>query len=115
MTTTTSHNWSTGNTSTDIMIILMLVTAIMVLGVSVLLLKVIKFYVQETTNPTVFATPEEKEKRRLEQEVLRVIEKQKPTIWTKIMELKPISQEKDLVMEHSFDGIQELDNPIPAW
>jgi len=115
MTTATNSNWSTGNTSTDIMIILMLVTALMILGVAILLLKVIKFYMEETKNPTIFATPEEKEKRRLEQEALRVVEKQKPTIWTKIMELKPIDQEKDLVMDHQFDGIEELDNPIPAW
>jgi cytochrome c oxidase cbb3-type subunit 3 len=31
------------------------------------------------------------------------------------MGLKPISEEKNLVMEHSFDGITELDNPTPAW
>lgn len=111
----TNSNWSTGNTSTDIMIILMLVTAVMILGVAILLLKVIRFYVEETKNPTVFSTPEEKERRRLEQEALQVIEKQKPTIWTRIMELKPIAQEKDLVMDHQFDGIEELDNPIPAW
>lgn len=115
MKTITNNNWSTGNTSTDIMVIIMLLTAIMVLCVSVLLLKVIRFYVKETANPTIFATAEEREKRKLEQEAQRVIEKRKPTIWTKIMELKPLDQEKEMIMDHSFDGIQEMDNPIPAW
>src|SRR5690606_5524518 len=38
-----------------------------------------------------------------------------PSLWLRLMGLKPISEEKDLVMEHTFDGIAELDNPTPAW
>ncbi|MFI5136821.1 MAG: cbb3-type cytochrome c oxidase N-terminal domain-containing protein [Sphingobacteriales bacterium] len=37
------------------------------------------------------------------------------TTWLKLLSLKPMSEEKDLLMEHEFDGIQELDNPTPAW
>jgi cytochrome c oxidase cbb3-type subunit 3 len=33
----------------------------------------------------------------------------------KPVSLKPLSQEKDLLIEHEYDGIQELDNPTPAW
>jgi cytochrome c oxidase cbb3-type subunit 3 len=110
-----NSNWSTGSTSADIVIIMMLITSIMVLGVSVLMLKVIKFYVKEAINPTPFATPEEKEKKRLEQEVLLVLERSKPSIWTRLMQLRPLEEEKDLVMEHKFDGIAELNNPTPAW
>lgn len=110
-----NSNWSTGSTSADIVICLMLITAVMILCVAILLLKVIKFYVRESINPTPFATPEEKERRRLEQEALHAIEKQKPTIWTKLMQLKPMEEEKNLVMDHKFDGIAELNNPTPAW
>lgn len=39
----------------------------------------------------------------------------KQSLWEKILSLKPISAEKDLVMEHEYDGIQELDNPTPPW
>ena len=110
-----NNSWSTGNTSVDIVIVVMILTSIMVLCVAILMLKVVKFYVKEAVNPMPFATAEEKEQRRLELEALRAEEKKKPNIWTKLMQLKPIDQEKDLMMDHEFDGIAELDNPIPAW
>lgn len=110
-----NSNWSTGSTSADIVIGLMLITAVMILCVAILMLKVIKFYVRESINPTPFATPEEKERRRLEQEAQLALEKLKPTIWTKLMQLKPMEEEKNLVMDHKFDGIAELNNPTPAW
>lgn len=37
------------------------------------------------------------------------------TFWQRITGLRPLSQEKDLVMEHAYDGIAELDNPTPPW
>ncbi|MGZ3891226.1 MAG: cbb3-type cytochrome c oxidase N-terminal domain-containing protein [Mucilaginibacter sp.] len=33
----------------------------------------------------------------------------------KLLSLKPMSEEHTLIMEHEYDGIQELDNPTPAW
>lgn len=41
--------------------------------------------------------------------------KPKGEVWNKLLSLKPLSQEKELVMAHEYDGIQELDNPIPGW
>jgi cytochrome c oxidase cbb3-type subunit 3 len=37
------------------------------------------------------------------------------TFWQRLWGLHPLEQEKALVLEHSYDGIQELDNPTPAW
>lgn len=39
----------------------------------------------------------------------------KQTTWQKLLSLKPMSQEKELLIMHDYDEIQELDNPIPAW
>lgn len=110
-----NSSWSTGSTSADIVIGLMLITAVMILCVAILMLKVIKFYVRESINPTPFATPQQKEQRRLEEEALQAMKAKKPSIWTKLMQLKPLEEEKDLIMEHKFDGIAELNNPTPAW
>ena len=33
----------------------------------------------------------------------------------KLLSLKPLSEEKSILIEHDYDGIQELDNPTPAW
>lgn len=41
--------------------------------------------------------------------------KEKRTFWQKILSLRPLSEEKDIEIEHDFDGIKELDNPTPGW
>jgi len=35
--------------------------------------------------------------------------------WEKALSLRPLSEEKDLMMDHEYDGIHELNNPVPAW
>lgn len=37
------------------------------------------------------------------------------TTWQKLAGLHALSEEKELVMEHAYDGIAELDNPTPPW
>ncbi|MFC5283912.1 cbb3-type cytochrome c oxidase N-terminal domain-containing protein [Pedobacter alpinus] len=39
----------------------------------------------------------------------------KITFWQKVLSLRPLAEEKELLIMHDYDDIQELDNPIPAW
>lgn len=102
-----------GNIMMDIVIVVFIVAALVLLGVSVVLLNTFKTLSRELLNPTKLSAPVAE--RRLEYEEWVALRKSKPGIWTKVLGLKPISEEKDIMLDHEFDGIAELDNPTPAW
>ncbi len=37
------------------------------------------------------------------------------SIWNSVFQIRPTSTDKDMDMQHDFDGIRELDNPPPPW
>jgi cytochrome c oxidase cbb3-type subunit III len=39
----------------------------------------------------------------------------KQNFWEQIFHLNPISYEKQLLIDHEYDGIKELNNPTPPW
>jgi cytochrome c oxidase cbb3-type subunit 3 len=41
--------------------------------------------------------------------------KPKAEVWHKLLSLRPMSEEKELIIPHEYDGIQELNNPTPGW
>lgn len=95
---------------TEILIWALLFTSVLVLVVAILLLKVVKVFVQDSLG----IVPAIQQNSAIELQS-GVTQKKKRSLWEKIMSLRPISEETDLVMEHKFDGIAELDNPTPAW
>ncbi|MDP3468667.1 MAG: cbb3-type cytochrome c oxidase N-terminal domain-containing protein [Daejeonella sp.] len=108
----TSAGRNTGNTFSEVVVILFLI-ALLFLIVSLVLLKTVQIMANEIKNPSLVTL--EEPKRMLEYSEWEATEKSSPGIWSKLMGLRPISEEKDIMMDHEFDGIVELDNPTPAW
>lgn len=102
-------------TYTDILIIALGVAAVIILGVCLLMLKVTRIYIQEAVNPVPFMSAEERHARQLKAAEIAAQQPVKPSLFNRLMGLKPIEAEKDLMMEHQFDGITELNNPTPGW
>ena len=102
-----------GNLYMEILIGVFVITALIILMAALSMLKAFRVIAEEMFNPKPFTQPEPV----LPKEHSKWIEEKKavPGIWTKLLGLKPLSEEKDIMMEHQFDGISELDNPTPAW
>lgn len=81
---------------------LVLIVAILVLVVAFYVLQVLKTFLQ---------------KEKTEAEI--AVEKAQPswfsTMWLKWNALKPLEEEQTLLLDHDYDGIQELDNHLPPW
>jgi len=110
---------ASGNTSNiyaEILVILFLV-ALLLLIVSLVLLKTVKVMANEIKSPGIIPTAEPA--KMLEYGEWIAAEKSekssKQSTWNKLLGLRPISEEKDMMLEHDFDGITELDNPTPVW
>lgn len=99
----------------EITIIVFIVAALVLLLVSLVLLKTFKAISAELLKPATASQIVVEAEKPLEYEEWKALEKSKLGIWSKILGLRPLSEEKDLKMEHKFDEIEELDNPTPAW
>ena len=108
----TIPNPSLGLSTTELLIITLLIFSVILLFVAFTLYNSFKVIYQERLNPTPFKTKEEK---LLDYEEWQKLNKSKPSIWNKLLSLKPLSAEKDLEIPHSYDGIKELNNPVPTW
>ncbi|HEY9000778.1 MAG TPA: cbb3-type cytochrome c oxidase N-terminal domain-containing protein [Mucilaginibacter sp.] len=60
--------------------------------------------------------PEALEEKKVDKSVLKAEKKAaRAQRINKIFSLKPMSEEQSLIIPHEYDGIQELNNPTPAW
>lgn len=112
----TSTDGPSSNIYTEILIVLFLV-ALLLLIVSVVLLKTVRVMANEIKAPEIISAAEPT--KMLEYEEWLAAEKSEKTskqsVWNKLIGLRPIAEEKDMMLEHDFDGITELDNPTPVW
>jgi cytochrome c oxidase cbb3-type subunit 3 len=81
------------------------------LGVMVVLLRTFKVLTRVILKSQGYTNQQIEEELQPEKK----IKKPKGEVWNKLLSLKPLSEEKDLLIPHQYDGIQELNNPTPAW
>ena len=83
----------------------MALVSVLVLLVAIYTLQVLRVFVQS-----------EKEKKAKEAGVEL---KDEPTFWDKFLKVvndrAPVEQEADIMLDHNYDGIRELDNHLPPW
>lgn len=83
------------------------------IGIVILLTATIVLYLIRVLN--IFTVQAEKEKAKK----LGVAYQPKPSLWSKFTQLVnasvPVSEEKEIELDHNYDGIKELDNHLPPW
>ncbi len=81
------------------------VVVLLVLLVAVYMLQVIKVMTRQAA--------QEKAKQ------LGIVYKEEPSIWSKLWsqsnDFVPLEKEADIMLDHNYDGIRELDNHLPPW
>jgi cytochrome c oxidase cbb3-type subunit 3 len=94
----------TSNIYETLLLIAIMITLGLALIAALVLLRTVKIISEKLVGETVFGVQVEVQPAE-----------PKPGIWERLLDLKPLAQEKDIMMEHTFDGIAELDNPTPGW
>jgi len=102
-----------GLSQSEMLIVILMIFAFVLLFVSITLLNAFKVMYREQLNPTPYSAPVKEPV--LDYETWLSQKKSKTSVWEKLLSLKPIEQEKDLEIDHAYDGIKELNNPVPAW
>lgn len=103
--------WKLGtvNLYSDILVITLIVVMIALLFAAVVVNKAMKSILNITM-------PEVVKKEAEQKRILAAERKMKAAAyWRKLLGVRPIEEEKDITIDHEYDGITELDNPVPIW
>lgn len=104
-------NWlsGSGNIYTDILIVTFVIVMVTLLIFAIVIQKALRSILQITMPEAVQAEAQKAQASR------RSIKDRWNNFWIGLLGLRPIEEEKDLMIDHEYDGIVELDNPIPVW
>ncbi|MEM7108606.1 MAG: cbb3-type cytochrome c oxidase N-terminal domain-containing protein [Bacteroidota bacterium] len=82
-----------------------MVIALLVLAVSVVVLQLLKTFVRQQAE------------KMAEEKGVELVEEESAwsKMWTKLNDFRPMEEEGELVLDHNYDGIRELDNHLPPW
>lgn len=98
-----------GNIYTDILVLTLVVVMAALLVFAVVIQKAMRS-ILKITMPE--AMQREAENAHVERAQRKVRWKK---AWNNLLGLRPMEEEKDIMIDHEYDGIVELDNPIPLW
>ncbi len=106
-----STAWSFGavNLYNDIIIVALVVVMLTLLFSAIVVHRAMKSILRVTMPESM----QQEEAAKLQAKVDSKVKRNK--MWQGLAGLRPIEEEKDLMMDHAFDGIHELDNPVPIW
>jgi len=104
---------TSGNFYMEVLVGAFIITALIILMAAFAMLKAFKVVAEEMAHPKPYIQPGSI--LPAEYEEWKEAKQTTPGIWTRLLGLKPLSEEKDIMLDHQFDGISELDNPTPAW
>ncbi|MCM4170663.1 cytochrome C oxidase subunit III [Arenibacter sp. TNZ] len=90
-----------------ITLLFMLMVLFILIGIE-LILKSVENVMFQTLSP-------EAQKRYLETKSKQWEWEWGKAFWQKITDNKPVEEEKEIILDHNYDGIRELDNNLPPW
>ena len=105
-TTAQASEWTlgSGNLYSDLLVLVLILVMIALLATALVVNNSFKAMVKLTMPEVIVDKAKSNTKKR-----------DWTAVWNKLLSLRPIEEEKDLAIDHSYDGIVELDNPIPIW
>jgi cytochrome c oxidase cbb3-type subunit 3 len=98
-----------GNIYVDIMIVTLVIVMAALLVFAIVIQKAMRSMLKITMPEAMRREAEQAQVERTERKI-----KWKKS-WNNLLGLRPIEEEKDIMIDHEYDGIVELDNPIPLW
>lgn len=97
------------NVYSDVLMLLLVVVLVVLLTAAWVILRALRVMIRLTM-------PQVEEEEKAAKSAAKASRKaDRRAYWNKLAGLRPLSEEEDLVIDHEYDGIKELDNPIPLW